>query len=88
MKIIACAFINRGMSLGYPFIERIRSALHLVDEYIIAIGECNDESRADRGSEVRCQRLEINISIEASQYRIPRIPELNPRVGAARSTAR
>jgi hypothetical protein len=84
MKIIACAFINRGMSLGYPFIERIRSALHLVDEYIIAIGECNDESRADRGSEVRCQRLEINISIEASQYR----PELNPRAGAARSTAR
>ncbi len=45
MKISACAFINRGMSLGYPFIESIRSALHLVDEFVIAVGPDPDGTR-------------------------------------------
>ena len=45
MKISACTFINRGMSLGYPFIESIRSALHLVDEFVIAVGPEPDGTR-------------------------------------------
>ncbi len=45
MKISACAFINNGGSLGYPIIESIRSALHLVDEYVIAVGPEPDDPR-------------------------------------------
>ena len=45
MKISAFTFLRNRIQLGYPFLESIRSALPLVDEYIIALGECNDESR-------------------------------------------
>jgi hypothetical protein len=46
MKISGCTFINKGVQLGYPFIESIRSALHLVDEFVIALGPDTEEDRA------------------------------------------
>ncbi|MCH2135574.1 MAG: hypothetical protein MK101_03210 [Phycisphaerales bacterium] len=45
MKISACAFVNRGMALGYPFVESIRSALELVDEFVVAVGPEPDGTR-------------------------------------------
>lgn len=45
MKISACSFINKGTTLGYPFIESIRSALVLVDEFVIAVGPEPDGTR-------------------------------------------
>ncbi len=45
MKISACSFINKGTTLGYPFIESIRSALELVDEFVIAVGPEPDGTR-------------------------------------------
>lgn len=58
MKISACAFINRGMSLGYPFIESIRSALHLVDEFVIAVGPEPDGTR-ERIEAIDDERIRI-----------------------------
>ena len=45
MKISACSFLNNGNMLGYPFIESIRSALELVDEFVIAVGPGTDGTR-------------------------------------------
>jgi len=45
MKISACSFVNNGPTLGYPFIESIRSALELVDEFVVAVGPSNDGTR-------------------------------------------
>ena len=45
MKISAFTFLRNPVRLGYPFIESIRSALPLVDEYVIALGESTDGTR-------------------------------------------
>jgi len=45
MRVSACSFINKAVSLGYPFRESIRSALELVDEYVIAVGPHPDGTR-------------------------------------------
>ncbi|MGI9265763.1 MAG: glycosyltransferase family 2 protein [Gammaproteobacteria bacterium] len=42
MKISCFSFIRDGVRLGYPFEESIRSALPLCDEFVIAVGECED----------------------------------------------
>jgi glycosyltransferase involved in cell wall biosynthesis len=45
MKISAFTFLRNPVQLGYPFLESIRSALPLVDEYVIALGESFDGTR-------------------------------------------
>ena len=49
MKISFFTFLRNGVKLGYPFIESIRSALPLADEFIIALGpSAQDENDATR----------------------------------------
>ncbi len=49
MKISFFTFLRNGVKLGYPFIESIRSALPLADEFIIALGPSDqDENDATR----------------------------------------
>lgn len=38
-------FIRNGAKLGYPFLESIRSALPLADEYIVALGPSDPEEQ-------------------------------------------
>ncbi len=42
MKVSGCTFLRNAQKLGYPFVESIRSVLPLVDEFIIALGPCDD----------------------------------------------
>jgi glycosyltransferase involved in cell wall biosynthesis len=42
MKISGFNFIRNGQKLGYPFVESIRSILPLVDEFVVALGPCDD----------------------------------------------
>lgn len=42
MKISGFTFLRNGQKLGYPFVESIRSVLPLVDEFVIALGPCDD----------------------------------------------
>lgn len=42
MKVSAFTFLRNGQKLGYPFVESIRSALPIVDEFVIALGPCDD----------------------------------------------
>ncbi len=44
-RISAFTFLRNGIRFGYPFVESIRSALPLVDEYVIALGDCDDGTR-------------------------------------------
>ncbi len=45
MRISGFTFIRDGVRLRYPFVESIRSALPLVDEFIVVIGDGDDGTR-------------------------------------------
>ncbi len=42
MKISGFTFLRNGQRLGYPFAASIRSILPLVDEFVVALGPCDD----------------------------------------------
>src|SRR5262245_40545417 len=42
MKVSGFTFLRNAQKLGYPFVESIRSILPIVDEYVIALGPCDD----------------------------------------------
>ena len=46
MKLSAFTFIKNGEILGYPFIESILSVLPIVDEFVINVGESEDDTLA------------------------------------------
>jgi glycosyltransferase involved in cell wall biosynthesis len=46
MKISGFTFIRNGTLLGYPFIESILSALPICDEFIVAVGDSEDDTLA------------------------------------------
>jgi len=44
MKVSAFTFIKNGEILGYPFLQSIQSILPIVDEFIINVGESEDDT--------------------------------------------
>jgi glycosyltransferase involved in cell wall biosynthesis len=44
MKVSAFTFIKNGQILGYPFLESIQSILPIVDEFIVNVGESEDDT--------------------------------------------
>jgi len=44
MKISAFTFIKNGEILGYPFIQSIQSILPIVDEFVINVGQSEDDT--------------------------------------------
>tara|TARA_B100000795_G_scaffold242974_1_gene206551 strand:- start:3605 stop:4462 length:858 start_codon:yes stop_codon:yes gene_type:complete len=44
MKVSAFTFIKNGQILGYPFIQSIQSILAIVDEFVINVGESEDDT--------------------------------------------
>ncbi len=44
MKISGFTFLRNGTLMGYPYLESIKSLLPLVDEFIINIGDGNDDT--------------------------------------------
>ena len=44
MKISAFTFIKNGQILGYPFLQSIKSILPIVDEFIINVGDSEDNT--------------------------------------------
>ncbi len=45
MKVSGFTFARDGVLLGYPFVESIKSALPICDEFIVALGESQDDTR-------------------------------------------
>jgi hypothetical protein len=46
MKVSGFTFLRNGRKLGYPFAESIRSVLPIVDEFVVALGPCEDDTEA------------------------------------------
>lgn len=46
MKVSGFTFIRNGTLLGYPYIESIRSVLPICDEFVVAVGESDDDTLA------------------------------------------
>jgi len=44
MKVSAFTFIKNGQMLGYPFLQSIKSILPIVDEFVINVGESEDDT--------------------------------------------
>ena len=44
MKVSGFTFIKNGQILGYPFLESIQSILPIVDEFIINVGDSEDDT--------------------------------------------
>ncbi|NOY39846.1 MAG: glycosyltransferase [Nitrospirae bacterium] len=44
MKVSGFTFIRNAQVLGYPFVQSIKSVLPIVDEFIVALGPCEDET--------------------------------------------
>jgi glycosyltransferase involved in cell wall biosynthesis len=44
MKVSAFTFIKNGQILGYPFIQSIQSILPIVDEFVINVGQSEDNT--------------------------------------------
>jgi hypothetical protein len=46
MKIVGFTIVRNAIQYDYPIVESIRSILPIVDEYIVAVGNSADETRA------------------------------------------
>jgi len=44
MKVSGFTFLRNGQKLGYPFVASIRSILPIVDEFVVALGSCDDDT--------------------------------------------
>ncbi len=44
MKVSGFTFLRNGQKLGYPFVASIRSLLPIVDEFVVALGPCDDDT--------------------------------------------
>ncbi len=45
MKVSGFTIIRDGVRLGYPFEQAIHSILPMVDELVVAVGDCSDDTR-------------------------------------------
>ena len=46
MKVSGFTFLRNGQMLGYPFVESICSVLPIVDEFVVALGPCDDRTES------------------------------------------
>ena len=72
MKVSAFTFIKNGQILGYPFIESIKSILKIVDEFVINVGESEDETfelvQAIDSKKIRIINSKWNDSLHTTGY--------------------
>tara|TARA_B110000008_G_scaffold252728_1_gene267525 strand:- start:4405 stop:5262 length:858 start_codon:yes stop_codon:yes gene_type:complete len=72
MKVSAFTFIKNGQILGYPFIESIKSILEIVDEFVINVGESEDETfelvQAIDSKKIRIINSKWNDSLQTKGY--------------------
>jgi glycosyltransferase involved in cell wall biosynthesis len=73
MKVSGFTFLRNGQKLGYPFVESIRSVLPIVDEFVVALGPCDDDTermlRAIDDPKIRILQTQWNERIK-SDYSI------------------
>jgi len=45
VRVSGFTFLRNGELLGYPFVQSIQSILPIVDEFVVALGPCEDRTR-------------------------------------------
>ena len=72
MKVSAFTFIKNGQILGYPFLESIQSILTIVDEFVINVGESEDDTllmiQSIHSSKIRIIKSKWNDSMQESGF--------------------
>jgi len=69
MKISGFSFVRNGISLYYPVVEMIKSILPIVDEFIIAVGQGDeDDTTRDRIVEIGDPKIKIIDTVWEEQY--------------------
>jgi len=72
MKVSAFTFIRNGEILGYPFLQSIQSILPIVDEFIINVGESEDDTlalvKSIANSKIRIIESKWNETMQDSGY--------------------
>ena len=67
MKISGFSFVRNGVSLYYPIVESIKSILPIVDEFVIAVGEGNDDTR-ERIASINDPKVRIIDTVWEEKY--------------------
>jgi len=72
MKVSGFTFIKNAEMLGYPFIESIQSILPIVDEFVIAVGESDDNTleiiKSIKDNKIRIIETQWNESMQDRGY--------------------
>ena len=72
MKVSGFTFIKNAEMLGYPFIESIQSVLPIVDEFIIAVGDSDDNTleiiKSIKDDKIRIIETQWNESMQDRGY--------------------
>jgi len=72
MKVSGFTFIKNAEMLGYPFIESIQSVLPIVDEFVIAVGESDDNTleiiKSVKDKKIRIIETQWNESMQDRGY--------------------
>jgi len=72
MKVSGFTFIKNAEMLGYPFIESIQSVLPIVDEFVIAVGESDDNTleiiKSIKDDKIRIIETQWNESMQDRGY--------------------
>jgi hypothetical protein len=72
MKVSGFTFIKNGQILGYPFLESIQSILSIVDEFIINVGESEDDTlsliRSIKSTKIRIIKSKWNDNMQDRGY--------------------
>jgi glycosyltransferase involved in cell wall biosynthesis len=72
MKVSAFTFIKNGQILGYPFLQSIQSILSIVDEFVINVGQSEDNTlniiRSLQDKKIRIIESKWNNNMRNSGY--------------------
>ena len=72
MKVSAFTFIKNGQILGYPFLQSIQSVLPIVEEFIVNVGESEDDTlaliKSISSSKIRIIQSKWNDSMQDRGY--------------------
>jgi hypothetical protein len=72
MKVSAFTFIKNGQILGYPFLQSIQSILPIVDEFIVNVGESEDDTlklvKSISSNKIRIIESKWNDSMQKSGF--------------------
>jgi len=69
MKVSACTFVKNAVKFGYPFLESVKSVLPLVDEFVICLGDSEDNTNELIAS-IQSEKIKIIHSVWDKNLRV------------------